>query len=381
MTTVVAAGALHGAGVPSSGPGWLALDHERIVAVGLGHPRVPVDLDLGDALVAPGFVDLQVNGTGAVDFAEADVDGWLRALAALGAGGATACCPTLVSAPLDRYDDRLAVAARAAAAAREAGLPAVLGVHLEGPFLGGAPGAHPVELLRPADPAWLEGLLTRHPDLVRIVTLAPEADPDLDAVRLLVDAGVVVALGHSTATYEQARAAAAAGASLVTHLFNGMGPLHHRAPGLAGAALDDDRLTPTLIADGVHVHPALLRLAFARKESVCLVTDAVAVGGGGSPGLVARDGAAWLDDGTLAGSLLTMAGAVRHATELGLTTGRAVALASRLPARALGLGDRGVLRAGARADLVALDPETLDVRGVWVGGRRLTTDGAPAARG
>src|SRR5205809_579955 len=152
-------------------------------------------------------------------------------------------------------------------------------IHLEGPFLGGAPGAHPVALVRPADCEWLRALLAAFPRLVTIVTLAPDADPGLAATRLLAENGVTVALGHSTATYDAARAAADAGARLVTHLFNGMGPLHHREPGLAGAALDDERLTPTLIPDLVHVHPAALRLAIHRKHNVCLITDRVATEG------------------------------------------------------------------------------------------------------
>jgi N-acetylglucosamine-6-phosphate deacetylase len=220
----------------------------------------------------------------------------------------------------------------------------------------------------------LHALLVEFPQLVTIVTIAPEADPGLAATRLLANSGVTVALGHSTATYDEARAAAGAGARLVTHLFNGMGPLHHREPGLAGAALDDDRLTPTLICDLVHVHPAVLRLAIHRKRNVGLVTDRVA-----TEGLrVDEDGAARLSDGTLAGSTLSMRQAVRNTVGLGIPVERAVEMAATIPADALGLTDRGRIAPGMRADLVALDLESLAVRAVWLGGKLVV--GSPELR-
>ncbi|HEX6311390.1 MAG TPA: amidohydrolase family protein, partial [Acidimicrobiia bacterium] len=197
-----------------------------------------------------------------------------------------------------------------------------------------------------------------------MVTLAPEADPELAATRLLTERGVVVALGHSTASYDAAGRAAAAGATVVTHLFNGMGPFHHREPGLAGAALTDGRLTPTVIADLVHVHPAALRLAIGAKRSVALVTDAVASGD------VAAD-AVRLPDGTLAGSTLTLAGAVANVVALGVSVERAVEMAATVPAEVLGRGERGRLAAGRRADVVALDPRSLAVRTVWLAGERV----------
>jgi N-acetylglucosamine-6-phosphate deacetylase len=246
-------------------------------------------------------------------------------------------------------------------------------VHLEGPFLGGAPGAHPVDLLRAADCDWLRGVLDAFPDVVSLVTLAPEADPDLAATRLLHARGVRVALGHSTATYGQALAAVDAGASLVTHLFNGMSPLHHREPGLAGVALDDQRVTPTLIADLVHVHPAALRLAIARKRNVALVSDAIAIDAqwARSRGIREIDGAPRLADGTLAGSVLTMDQAVRNIVGIGVPLERAIEMASTIPAELLGLDDRGVIEPGRRADLVALDPGDLSVRAVWKDGVRV----------
>jgi N-acetylglucosamine-6-phosphate deacetylase len=350
-------------------PGWVAIDEGLIVEV--GSDAAPGGaVDLGPALLAPGFVDLQLNGIGDVDFASADADGWRRAGKAQLEQGVTAYCPTLVTAPLDEYRSALERVRRARLDAQDRPLPAIIGVHLEGPFLGGAPGAHPVPLLRTADCAWLRDLLDNFPDLVTVVTLAPEADPDFAATRLLHERGVTVSLGHSTATYEVALAAADAGARLVTHLFNGMGPLHHREPGLAGAALDDERLTPTLIADLVHVHPAALRLAIHRKPNVAFVTDRVAIEGV----RVTDDGAARLEDGTLVGSTLSMDQAVRNIVGLGVSVERAVQMAATIPAQALGLDGRGRIAVGARADLVALVPDSLTVRAVWLAGERVTRD-------
>ena len=361
MTHVIASTALCPPGRPT--PGWVAIDDGLVVETGAGSAPAGAH-DTGSALLAPGLLDLQVNGLGDDDFATTDLEGWRRAGRMLLAHGVTTFCPTLVTAPLDEYDDALARARAARADAETGPMPSVAGVHLEGPFLGGAPGAHPVELVRRVDLGWLRHVLGAFPGLVTIVTLAPEADPGLTATRFLSGQNVTVALGHSTATYDEARTAADAGARLVTHLFNGMAPLHHREPGLAGAALDDERLTPTLIADLVHVHPAALRLAMMRKRNVALVTDRVA-----TTGLhVTDDGAARLADGTIAGSTLSMNVGVRNAVALGIPVERALEMASVIPAGVLGLTDRGRLAPGARADIVAFDPRSLAVRAVWLEG-------------
>lgn len=290
-----------------------------------------------------GYVDLQVNGIDGIDFWSAGPDDWRAAGARLATTGVVAYLPTLPTGPLDHYDaalDRVA-AARDDAAAR--GLPRVAGVHLEGPFLGDAPGAHPPEMLHAMDVDWLAARLERHPGLVRLVTVAPEADPAFTGIRALRDAGVLVALGHSRCDYDTAVEAAAAGASLVTHLFNGMGPRHHRSPGLADAALDPAvALTPTLIADGVHVHPAVVRAL--RGTDVVLVTDAVATGVDYfGQHVTARDGAAYLADGTLTGSTLTMDRAVENLVAWGWDPADAAAAGSSRPAAILaGNGADGV---------------------------------------
>lgn len=312
-----------------------------------------------DRVLAPGFVDLQVNGHDDVNCATADGAQWDRMDELLLAQGVTAWCPTLVTAPLERFASPLERIGARMARPPAGGGPEMLGVHLEGPFLGGAPGAHRREHLLPLDQDWLRWL----PPIVKVVTLAPELEGAAEAIQLLVGKGVLVSLGHSTATYEQAVAGAAAGARLVTHLFNGMGPLHHRTPGLLGAALADDRLTPSLIADGVHVHPAALRAA-ARAKGLggwVLVTDAVAwrdgrLEAGGERRVQIVDGAPRLADGTIAGSSLTMDSAIRRMVEeAGIPLHEAVAAASATPAALVGRPELGRLAPGARADLVLLD--------------------------
>jgi N-acetylglucosamine-6-phosphate deacetylase len=361
VTALVAARILNGEGGTSATPAWIVIGDGRIVATGTGAPPAEAT-DLGDALLAPGYVDIQVNGSGSVDFATASVDDMVETIDEFVAGGCTACLPTICSAPLDWYAAML----ERLAAVRAARPDSVLGVHLEGPFLGGAPGAHPPEFVRDVDLDWLVALCEQFGDLIRLVTLAPEADPGLAAIAALRSRGVVVALGHSTVGLEGASAAADAGAGIVTHLFNGMGPLHHRSPGLAGAALDDRRLVPSVIADGVHVHPVMLRLALHARPDAVLVTDAVAT----APPLQLRFSAAYLPDGTLAGSTLTMATAVRHVTALGIPPAASVRCATGNAARAIGATNYGRIAAGCRADLIALDPVTLEVRAVWAGGVR-----------
>jgi N-acetylglucosamine-6-phosphate deacetylase len=343
--------------------GEVVVEDGRIRSVG----PAPAGSRVPDRILCPGFLDLQVNGHDDVNCATAAGDQWDRMDGLLRAQGVTGWCPTLITAPLDRFASPLERIG-AAMVRRPQGAPAILGAHLEGPFLGGAPGAHPREHLAAIDLEWLASL----PPIVKVVTLAPEQPRAAEAIRQLVGQGVLVSLGHSTATHQQASAGADAGARLVTHLFNGMGPLHHREPGLLGAALSDERLTPSLIADGVHVHPAALRIAARAKGpgGWILVTDAVAWRDGrlaeGRVELVG--GAPRLADGTIAGSALTMDGAVkRMVEEAGVDLFDVVTAATATPARLLGLEDRGVLAAGARADLVALTPG-LGVEEVWIAG-------------
>jgi N-acetylglucosamine-6-phosphate deacetylase len=345
------------------GPAVVTVDNGRITAV------EPTDRAVADRTLVPGFVDLQVNGIAAVDVASARDGDWDVLDAALLAQGVTTWCPTLVTAPLDAYAAPLA--AIAAAADRPGSRPTIAGAHLEGPFLGGAPGAHPRGLIVAPDLDWIAAI----PPIVRLVTLAPEAPGALAAIAALVTRGIVVSAGHSTADFATATAAFDAGVRLVTHGFNGMGPLHHREPGLVGAALTDDRVAVSFIADLVHVHPAALRLGLRAKGPgrAVLVTDAVAwealrVG----RIQLAFDGAApRLADGTLAGSALTMDRAVGNLVRAcGISLADAVMAASTVPAGLLGLTDRGAIAAGRRADLVALTP-SFEVAATWVGGEQV----------
>jgi len=315
--------------------------------------------------LVPGFVDLQVNGIDTVDVATAHDGEWEALDNALLAQGVTAWCPTLVSAPLDRYP--AALARIVGAAGRPGAHPAILGAHLEGPFLGDRHGAHPDGFVGAPDPEWAAGL-----EGVGLMTVGPEAPGALDLIRSLVDRGVVVAIGHTAADPDTVTAAVDAGATLFTHLFNASGTVGARSPGPVGAALTDDRLTASLIADLVHLDPRTLDLAIRAKpvDRVVLVTDAVAWR---SPwaqerGIRLVDGAPRLPDGTIAGSALTMDRAVRNLVQVvGVDLADAVRFASTNPARLMGCADRGVLAVGARADVVALDRD-LQVAQVWIAG-------------
>lgn len=362
-------------------PGEVQVEDGLITYVGpLRESSQPPEFDV----IAPGFCDLQVNGIGSVDVAVTEGDDWAILGEALLAQGVTTWCPTLVTAS---QEETASACERAAAAMAEtpAGRPQIAGVHLEGPFITVA-GAHRTQyMLGSIDEKWVKSL---NP-VVRVVTLAPELPGATAAITMLTEAGVLVSLGHSSCSTEQAHAAASAGARLVTHLGNASGPFHQRSPGLIGAALTDDRLAVSLIADLEHVHADLLRLAFKAKGpgGVVMVTDAVATAAGtvgpvtltagAEPGSAAR-----LSDGTLAGSALTMDRAVSNVvTHAGIGIEEAVGAASTTPARLLGLDDRGAISAGQRGDLVALRRRDgdkpgelrLQVEAVWVGGQLVST--------
>ncbi|HET9019985.1 MAG TPA: N-acetylglucosamine-6-phosphate deacetylase [Acetobacteraceae bacterium] len=349
-------------------------------------PLVPCEM-LPGGVLAPGFVDAQVNGGGGVLFnASPDAAALARLAAAHVRCGTTALLPTLIT---DRPDTMRA----ALAAIREAiavPTPGIVGVHLEGPFL--APsrkGAHDPSLIRPMtedDVALLLGCGIA----TLLLTVAAEVVPPPLIARLAA-AGVIVSIGHSDAGYETAMTAAEHGARGVTHLFNAMSPLQHRAPGVVGAALDHGGLWGGIIADGHHVHPASLSAALRAKRGparLFLVSDAMPLVGRvedtfelNGRTVTRRDGALRLDDGTLAGSDLTMHAAllytVRH---LGVPLDEALRMASLYPAGFLRLDRRyGRIAAGYRADLVHLD-DALALRQVWLGGRRIAPPAGAAAR-
>ncbi len=322
----------------------------------------------GSGIAAPGFVDLQVNGFGGVDFLEADAAGYRRAGEALLETGVTAYLPTLITAPED------VVLAALAEIPTDVGRPRVLGVHLEGPFLAASRmGTHPAGGRRDPDEALLERLLAAGP--VRVMTLAPELPGALDLIDILCARGITVSCGHSDATAEQADAAFDRGARTVTHLFNAMRPLSHRDPGIVGAALARDDVIVQIIVDGIHLAPATINLVWrAAAGRVALVTDAVAAAGAGGGSyslgtveLSVQDGAVRGPDGMLAGSVLTMIEAVRNMHALGVPLELAIDAATRVPARVLGLEATGRLDVGLPADVVVLD-DNLEIARVLVAG-------------
>lgn len=355
----------------------VVVEGERIVSV-LPKPDLPSDLEIealsaGDWL-APGFIDIQVNGGGDVLFNNAPTPKTIRMLvAAHRKFGTTSLLPTLISDSEEKM--------RAAHAAVEAMVgvePSVLGIHLEGPFLSiEKRGVHDANFIREPTPSDAD-FLCRDRKGVMLITLAPERVPE-GFIRRLDQSGARIALGHSMATYDETRAAMAEGLSGFTHLFNAMRPLASRDPGPIAAVLESDQCWFGMIVDGFHVHPAMLRLALRGRSHPLLVTDAMPpVGGrranfllyGQEIGVV--DGRCLRSDGTLSGALLDMSAAVRNCVRLLRTSLEdALRFASRSPAEFLGVGHvLGRLAEGYRADMVAFDPKTLSVHATWVAGCR-----------
>src|SRR5271170_278719 len=257
-------------------PGWVHTSGTQIVGCGPGAAPHSPDLDLPDAVVVPGFVDIHVHGGSGASYTDGDISNIARAAEFHRQHGTTTTLASLVTAS----DADLLAAVRALAEATRMGT--VAGIHLEGPWLSRAQcGAHDHTQLRDPAPAEIDALLAAGDGAIRMVTLAPERAGSDDAITRLVDVGVVVALGHTDATYEQTRHAVDLGATVGTHLFNAMRPLHHREPGPALALLEDAGVTVELIADGVHVHPAVLHAVIeaAGAKRVALVTDATAAAG------------------------------------------------------------------------------------------------------
>jgi N-acetylglucosamine-6-phosphate deacetylase len=354
----------------------VVIEGERIAAIvptrELPH-NIPVRRLPDGAWLAPGFIDVQVNGGGDVLFNdEPSPEGIAAIVAAHRRFGTTALLPTLISDTPEKM--RQALVAVQAMVGRD---PSVLGIHFEGPFLSPEkPGVHDPTMLRKPEPTD-RVLLTSLRGGVTLVTLAPEAVP-AGFIADLAAAGVRVSLGHSMASYAQTRAALAEGLTGFTHLFNAMRPLASREGGPIAAALECADAWYGLIADGVHVAPPMLRLALRGVGQPMLVTDAMPpVGGRRSSFLLhgqkiaVREGRCTRFDGTLAGSAIDMATAVRNCVRLmQLSLQDAIRLATEAPARFLGLADRlGRLAPGYRADMVALDPDAVRVLATWVAGR------------
>jgi N-acetylglucosamine-6-phosphate deacetylase len=340
------------------------------------HDEVPSTLrmrELAGAWLAPGFIDIQVNGGGDVLFNDHPTPEGIATIAAAHRRfGTTGLLPTLISDTSEKM--QAALAAVDAVMVRE---PGVLGIHLEGPFLSPEkPGVHALAAIR--KPAREDAaLLTSPRNGVTLVTLAPEQVP-AGFIAELVAAGVCVSLGHSNASYAQTQAAMAEGLTGFTHLFNAMRPLTSRDPGPIAAALESPNAWFGMIVDGVHVDPAVLRLALRGQARPILVTDAMPPVGGKNATftlygeeMMVHDGRCTRRDGRLAGACLDMATAVRNAVRLlAVTLEDALRMASRNPADFLGLGHiLGRLSPGYRADIVAFDPATMQVIETWVAGQ------------
>jgi N-acetylglucosamine-6-phosphate deacetylase len=387
-------------------PGWIQVAGNLIDAVGPGMatPPLPAGLpvtDLHGHWVLPGFVDLHVHGGGGTSFTEGPADDARHAAAFHRRHGSTTIVASLVTAPLADLE------ARAAMLAALASQGVIAGIHLEGPFLSAARcGAQdPRHMLAP-DVAAFERLHAAAASHLRVITIAPELPGAVGLIKAAARAGVTAAVGHTDATADITSAAVDAGATHATHLFNGMRPLHHREPGPAGALLDRDEVTCEVIADGVHLHDTMIRLAAraAGPGRLVLVTDAMAAAGmpdgsyrlgstrvdvaGGVARLAggAEPGAVGAIAGTataIAGSTATMADVVRHAVAAGLPVTAVAAAASTTPARVLGLGGRtGALRPGLDADLVVCDEEfrlrAVMRQGEWLAGNPAGISPAPA---
>ncbi|TDB29183.1 N-acetylglucosamine-6-phosphate deacetylase [Stenotrophomonas sp. ATCM1_4] len=334
-----------------------------------------VQVDLGGGWLMPGFIDVQVNGGGGALFNnQTDVDALRTMMSGHRRFGTTGMLPTLIS-------DDAEVMARAVQATRDAiaaKVPGVLGIHLEGPYIAPArKGTHDAGKFRVPDADEVR-MATALDNGVTLITLAPERVP-VETIRQMVANGAIVAAGHTAATYEEIRAGLDAGVSGFTHLYNAMSPLQGRDPGTVGAALEDPHSWCGVIVDGVHVHPASLRVALAAKPrgKVFLVTDAMPMVGSDSPAfelygevITAVDGVVRNAAGSLAGSALDMATAVRNTVQLlGLPLAEASRMASTYPARFIGLGERyGHIAGGYAADFVLLD-EALQVRATWIAGQ------------
>ncbi|WP_328804088.1 N-acetylglucosamine-6-phosphate deacetylase [Roseibium aggregatum] len=340
-------------------------------------PRDHEKIDLGDGILSPGLIDLQVNGGGGLMLGEIESLEDLAVICRAHVGlGTTALLPTLIT---DTPENTLRVLEIAGIAAREK-VPGFAGLHLEGPHLDPSrKGAHDARLIRPMAARDLDAYLEAARAMPSLMmTVAPEA-VSRDQIRSLTEAGVIVSLGHSNATYDAVYASVEAGATCITHLYNAMSPLAHRDPGMVGAALNIGQLHAGLIADGVHVDPAAVEIALRAKKgpgAIFLVTDAMAVAGTGrtefSLGgrrILRANGRLTLENGTLAGADITLPAALRFLQEqVGVSLETVLRMATSLPAATIGRQDElGCLVSGARADFVQFSSDG-SVRSVWLGG-------------
>ncbi len=368
------------------GPGAVVVEKGHVLAV-LDEvpPPAPDHLALRSGALSPGLLDLQNNGSFGVDLAGATPEQWHAVMAGLASHGVTGLQPTIITAPLPELTAALARAREARDALADEPTCRILGAHLEGPFIAEArKGAHRPEHMLDPSPQVLDTLLrpeaTR--DVLLTVTLAPERRHALDAVRRLVDAGIVVSVGHTDASAAQVWAAADAGATMTTHIFNAQRGLGHREPGVPGAVLADGRFFVGAIIDGQHLHPAIVKIVYAAAAGrVIGVTDAIVTAGlpngtplefGGQPVTNDEHGLGRRPDGTIAGAGIVLDEGVRRMIRAGLDPAVVITSCTETAARSIGRTDVGHLRPGAHADLVWWD-DSWTPRRVWVGGREIPT--------
>lgn len=338
--------------------------------------RVPAD----GAFIVPGFLDLQVNGAGGALLNDTPTVDAIRTICTtLFQFGCTGCLPTIVTDTVPKNEATIAAGATAA----EQGVPGFLGLHLEGPHLSVArKGAHDPRLIRPMDESDLQRLIAARGKLPNLLITVAAETVGLEQISRLAAAGIIVSIGHSDGTYAEVKAAAEAGASMVTHLFNAQSQIGNREPGVVGAALDLPSLNAGLIADGIHVHPATLGIALRSKRGpgqIFLVSDAMSITGTDwtefeltGRKVYRKDGALRLADGTLAGADLAMIDAVKYVHQtIGVPLDETLRMASLYPARALGIAaTHGHLRQGAHADFAILTDD-LKVRSTWIAGEKV----------
>lgn len=345
------------------------VDDGRVVSVG-SHESLEIParahfIDLGESILAPGFIDIHIHGGAGHDVMTTSHDGLARFERSLTNYGVTSYCPTTVTAPLDSTVQSLAFLAQAKSQPRNASRARPLGVHLEGPFISHARrGVHPPENLLEPTPELFDKLWQAADGNVSVMTIAPELPGAVETIKSAVARRVLVSLGHSDATLETTRAGIAAGGRHATHTFNAMRPLDHREPGILGEVLANRDVTAEIIADGIHVHPEVVELFLRAKgvDRAVLVTDGISATGMGDGRFmlgkfeVTVKGERCEYDGRLAGSVLTLDRAVRNVRDFAkLKLQHAIRLATVNPARALGQEDIGIIAPGARADFVVLN--------------------------
>lgn len=364
-------------------PAEILVEQGRIAAVGSGlikeHPICPV-MDLGEQRVLPGLIDTHIHGFAGCDTMDCSAAALTSMAKSLLAAGVTSFYPTIMTASKNHIANTLQYIGQLQE--KETGGARILGAFAEGPFINEEHrGAQPLEAIIPIDLPWVAKLCSSFPGVLKKIILAPELPDAPQAARFFKEQGIVVALGHSSATYSQAEECAKAGAHIAVHTFNGMSGFHHREPGMAGAALNLPSLYAELICDGIHVHPAAMEVLVRCKgpEKVILISDCMRAGGMadgqymlGDTKTTVKNGVARTESGALAGSTLKLIDGVKNAAELlHLPLEQAILMATENPARSMGIfAETGSIAAGKWADIIAIDQD-FHITFSMVGGKRL----------